>query len=230
MVWRVLSTALPAGVAAGLLVSLLQFVTVHPLIEAAERIEQGLTTSASSEAIVAAPAPGRADRSVNAAERRAERRRTLLTLGANVLLGVGFGLFLSGAYLIHGGRVGLLRGFLWGLGGFAVFQVAPALGLPPALPGSPEAEVTARQVWWLGTVAASAVGLALVVFPWRNLLRGVGVVVILLPHLIGAPHLEQGVVSPLPPELIFRFILASLATTGVFWLFLGGLSGWLHSR
>ena len=98
------------------------------------------------------------------------------------------------------------------------------------MPGSPEAEVTARQVWWVGTVTASAVGLALVVLSRRNLLRGVGVVVILLPHLIGAPHLEPGVTSPLPPELISRFILASLATTGVFWVFLGGLSGWLHSR
>ena len=226
MVWRVLSTALPAGVAAGLLVSLLQFVAVQPLIEAAERIEQGLTASATVEANPVAPAPGGADRSAN----RAERRRTLLTLAANVLLGVGFGLFLAGAYLFHGGRVGLLRGFLWGLGGFAVFQLAPALGLPPALPGSPEAEVTARQVWWVGTVTASAVGLALVVLSRRNLLRGVGVVVILLPHLIGAPHLEPGVTTPLPPELISRFILASLATTGLFWVFLGGLSGWLHSR
>ncbi|MCZ6728957.1 MAG: CbtA family protein, partial [SAR324 cluster bacterium] len=146
------------------------------------------------------------------------------------LLGVGFGLFLAGAYLIYGGRVGFLRGFLWGLGGFAVFQLAPALGLPPAVPGSPLADVTARQVWWVGTVVASVVGLALVVFSRRNLLRGVGVVVILLPHLIGAPHLGPGVTSPLPPELISRFILASLATTGMFWLFLGGLSGWLHSR
>jgi adenosylcobinamide kinase/adenosylcobinamide-phosphate guanylyltransferase len=48
----------------------------------------------------------------------------------------------------------------WGLAGFAVFTLAPGLGLPPELPAMPAADLLARQVWWIGTAAATAIGLA----------------------------------------------------------------------
>ena len=70
----------------------------------------------------------------------------------------------------------------WGLAGFAAFTLAPNLGLPPELPAMPAADLLARQAWWIGTVVATAAGLALIVFgrsPWfavlgiALLLRGV---------------------------------------------------------
>ena len=50
------------------------------------------------------------------------------------------------------------------MAGFAVFMLAPSLGLPPELPGMPAAELGPRQVWWLLTAAATAAGLALLAF------------------------------------------------------------------
>jgi predicted cobalt transporter CbtA len=53
--------------------------------------------------------------------------------------------------------------------------------------------------------------------------------IIALPHLIGAPQpSEHG--GSAPPELAREFVIASLATTGLFWIALGTTSGWLYRR
>ena len=52
----------------------------------------------------------------------------------------------------------------WGFAGFAVFTLAPGLGLPPELPAMPAADLGDRQIWWTATVLATAVGLALIAF------------------------------------------------------------------
>ncbi|MEI2612914.1 MAG: CbtA family protein [Candidatus Promineifilaceae bacterium] len=39
------------------------------------------------------------------------------------------------------------------------FQLAPAFGLPPELPGMAAADLGARQVWWCGTALATGVGI-----------------------------------------------------------------------
>ena len=73
--------------------------------------------------------------------------------------------------------------------GFLVFTVAPGLGLPPELPGVPSAALGPRQIWWVATAAAAAMGLGLVCLkrsPWASVL---GLTLIALPHLISAPSL-----------------------------------------
>ena len=50
-------------------------------------------------------------------------------------------------------------GALVGVFGFVTFSFAPAMGLAPALPGMAEGDIFARQVWWLGTIAATGLGL-----------------------------------------------------------------------
>ena len=45
---------------------------------------------------------------------------------------------------------------MWGLAGFAVFTIAPGLGLPPELPGVPAAPLLSRQIWWVTAVLATA--------------------------------------------------------------------------
>ncbi|MGV8769566.1 CbtA family protein, partial [Pseudomonas aeruginosa] len=52
---------------------------------------------------------------------------------------------------------------LWGLAGYAVFCLAPSLGLTTELPGTAAADLVQRQYWWIATAAATAVGLALLV-------------------------------------------------------------------
>ena len=68
---------------------------------------------------------------------------------------------LVGVFLLRGKPVDLNQGFLWGAAGFVVFSAAPALGLPPELPGMTAATLGSRQLWWFGTVFVTAIGLGI---------------------------------------------------------------------
>ncbi len=212
MLKKLLLTGIAAGLAAGLVASLAQQVRVIPLILEAEIYEHG----------GAAPAEEAAP--------QAEISRIARTAGANMMLGVGFALLLAAAYAVHGREASLKTGLLWGLAGYGVFVLAPAFGLPPELPGAPAVEVWTRQLWWAGAVAAAAGGLALVVFTRRLWLNALGGLLAVAPHIAGAPHPLQGTPTALPEALAQEFIIASLATSALFWLFLGGFSGWLYRR
>ena len=142
---------------------------------------------------------------------------------------IGFGLLLGAGFALSGGAVGWRRGLLWGAAGFAIFALAPALGLPPELPGAEAAPLAARQGWWLATVLATGGGLALLVFDRRLALKGLAIVLIVLPHLLGAPQPEQhGGLAP--AELARAFVAASLFTSALLWLVLGAVSGLAFER
>ena len=98
--------------------------------------------------------------------------------------------------------------------------------MPPEAPGAVAPELLLRQGWWLGAVAGTASGLALLVFAPARWLKALGVLLLVLPHAIGAPPHGGGVA----PELAGNFVIASLATTALFWLVLGGLSGAVYRR
>jgi cobalt transporter subunit CbtA len=135
---------------------------------------------------------------------------------------------LAGLYTLRApGRTS--QGVLWGLAGFAVFVLAPTLGLPPELPGTAAADLVQRQIWWVGTAASTAVALALIVFGKHGLLKVLGVAILLVPHLIGAP--QPDVHASLAPEaLADQFKIASLLTNALFWVALGLISTWLFRR
>src|SRR5262249_34147620 len=101
-------------------------------------------------------------------------QRTLFTFGANLLMGVGYAFVLVALYLLWREPKGTVGGALYGLAGFAVFFAAPAIGLPPELPGTAAADLTARQIWWVITAMATAVGLILLVSQSRWWLRVLG--------------------------------------------------------
>ncbi|MCK5621373.1 MAG: CbtA family protein, partial [Alphaproteobacteria bacterium] len=147
----------------------------------------------------------------------------------NILNGVGFGLLLAAVLVMRGRPTGVGRGVLWGAAGFAVFVLAPAVGLPPELPGSIKAPVEERQVWWLLTVAATTGGIGLLALQARRTLKGAGILLILLPHIVGAPRAEvYGEV--LPAELAAAFVGVSIGTMALFWVVLGGVAGYCHDR
>lgn len=238
MLSRVLVTGLTAGLLAGLFVAAIQIAWITPIILEAEIYE-------SAEAPTGAPGPASrlgpagASFALPAAERPEEKEgawapedgieRTLFTVLTNVLTGVGYGLILVAAFTLSGRHVDPRLGVLWGLAGFAVFILAPALGLPPELPGMVAADLGARQTWWIGTVISTAGGLALIVFAPHRLLKGLGVALLLAPHAVGAPHPGQ-FGTKVPGELAAEFAVASLFTAALFWTALGGFAGYFHRK
>jgi cobalt transporter subunit CbtA len=209
---HIVGLALLAGLLAGMVTTVAQLLTTVPLVLEAEAYERG-----------AAHADGVAHRHGDTLA------RSIGTLASNVAAGVGFGLIL-GALLSNQRSTSLKQGLLLGGGAFVAVTLAPALGLPPELPGTASPALIDRQLWWIGTAVASAIGLALVVLGRGIWPRLAGVVLMTLPHLVGAPRFE-GVVQHGPPAALqVRFIAASLATTGLFWLVLGASLGWLFGR
>ena len=141
-------------------------------------------------------------------------QRNAFTVAANILTAIGFALLLTGVYAIRGRQVTWREGLLWGLAGFVVFTAAPGLGLPPELPGMPVADLTARQTWWIATAAATAGGLCLLAFRSTAWAAVLGLALIALPHLIGAPLAPESH-SDVPAALSHRFIVVVTLTSSV---------------
>jgi cobalt transporter subunit CbtA len=115
------------------------------------------------------------------------------------------------------------------LAGFATYNLAPALGLPPELPGSASAPLLERQLWWLFTVVFTGIGLSLIVFARRVVFKALGALLIVVPHIVGAPEPEIHGGSA-PPELAKAFVYATLLANVIFWLLLGAVAGFLFKR
>ena len=226
MISRVLIIAIVSGLIAGIIVTGVQLLRVVPLIQKAESYEQA--PHANAHRHDTASQGGHAhDDAAWAPETGLER--TAFTLLANVLTAVGFALLLNAALAIYGRPVGIKQGVIWGLAGFAVFALAPAVGMPPELPGLQAADLFERQAWYFGTIIATGAGLSMVAFLAKWPIRALGAVLNVAPHIIGAPHpAEMG--GSTPPELAAMFVIASLVTTAVLWIVLGGISGYMHER
>ena len=146
MIKHMLSSALIAGFAVGVLVALLQYGFLEKDILLAEDYESGAKVhfqGVTAPAVVAA-------HDMNAmaeAEVSSLARHALTVLFAGVTY-VGYALLIVAAYAVAGQLgypVPVQTGLLWGLAGFVVFQMAPAMGLQPDLPGTPSADLDARQ-------------------------------------------------------------------------------------
>lgn len=226
----ILIAGIVAGFCAGVLVSAVQMVKVTPLIIAAETYEQLASAKAAHPEtnILPAKAPiaPKADKPWQPAD---GLERSFYSFSANILTGIGFGLLLVAGFVLSGRAVDLRLGLLWGLAGFCVFNLAPALGLPPELPGMKAAELDTRQLWWLSTVLATGGGLGLIVFTRPSWIKALGAAAIAAPHIIGAPHVPHGA-SLVPAELAAEFVMASLLTSVLFWIVLGASTGFLYRR
>lgn len=233
---RALIAALVAGFVAGVFVTAAQQAVVVPLILKAEEFEEaGAAKVAPAQA---APQAGPAQTQAPAHPHEDEGwkpaegiERIAYTALGNLGLSVGFALILVAAFTLAGRAIDWKRGLAWGAAGFAVFALAPALGLPPELPGAASADLPARQVWWLGTVLATAAGLGLLAFGRGWQWKALGVAALIVPHAIGAPHPEGGHgAGAVPAELATGFVVLSLVVTGLFWVVLGAISGAVYAR
>ena len=226
MIKRIAQTAGFTGLLAALLLTLLQSFWVAPLILQAESFEKTPPTAE----VVHEHAAGAAAHTHDAQAWEPEDgwQRVLSTTGGNLVVAVGFALMLAGLYTLRA-PTRTAQGLLWGLAGYAPFVLAPTLGLPPELPGTAAADLTLRQTWWIGTAASTAAGLALIVFGRNWLLKALGLAILAVPHVIGAP--QPQVHSMLAPEALeAQFKIASQLTNVAFWLALGLISAWLFRR
>ncbi len=218
---RILVSGLFAGFAAGLIAALLQLAFVQPVLLHAELYESGQLTHFGAAKAGAATAAGGID-----------LVRDGLSVLFTTLIYTGYALILVGAMALaedRGFRIAVRQGLLWGTAGFVAVQFAPAVGLPPELPGSAAADMGLRQVWWFGTVGATAAGIALIAFGKGWTARGIAAALILAPHVIGAPHPET-FAGPVPPELAGMFAGRALGVGLVAWALLGLLAAWFWIR
>src|SRR5271170_3222915 len=156
--------------------------------------------------------------------------RTAYTLLADLLTGVGFALLLAAGLTLRGGEVTWRDGLFWGLAGFAAITLAPGLGLPPELPGTAAAPLLDRQLWWLATAVATGSGLALLAFTRRARWAIFAAILIVLPHLYGAPQLAEPPAAATPEVLSHRFVVAVTVVSFLFWLILGASTGYFYRR
>jgi cobalt transporter subunit CbtA len=213
---RLLSMALLSGALAGLVLFVYQYFVIVPRIVVAEAYEacadEATHSAHDHERTEWKPAEG--------------WERTFFTAASTILAGIGFAAVFLATISLAGAELNWSRGLLWGLAGFACFVIAPALGLPPEPPGVPVADVRLRQLWWVGTVCATATGLFLVFSRGRKgFLRVLGFACFAAPHVIGAPVATGPEV--VPAWLVREFAIASVVGNGIFWLTLGLLVGCL---
>lgn len=206
---KLMIVVLCSGALTGLVLFTIQHFTIVPLIEAAERYEKN------------------ADHDHAEWKPATRLERTVWTVVTTVLSSIGFAAVLLGFLSLTGRKIGIRQGVRWGLAAFVCFHLAPSFGLPPLPPGVPVADVQQRQLWWIGAVVATALGLWLMVGPtWMR--RIAGVVCVAVPHVIGAPVAIAH--NAVPDELLRNFTIASLTSTAIFWPLLGAIGGFLSSR
>jgi cobalt transporter subunit CbtA len=212
-----------AGAIAGLGMTVAQQLSTVPLIQKAETYEGAVPTHSHAAETAAHEHDGGAWAPADGFE------RTAFTAGANIVTGIGFALLLVAVSELFGGIGNWRQGLFWGLAGFAVFTLAPGLGLPPELPAMPAADLAGRQLWWVATVVCTAIALGLLAYR-RTLLAVLAAIALLVaPHLIGAPQ-PGSHETPIPDGLYQSFVVAVVLTTLVFWLLLGGLAGLFRER
>lgn len=141
-----------------------------------------------------------------------------------LILVAGFGLA-----RVYGKNITAREGLIWGIAGFAAFQLAPAMGLAPELPGTLAADLGERQVWWWGTVAATAVALGLLGYGRCLVTTGIAVLLLAAPHVIGAPELE-GFSGVAPPEVSAAFAARVLGVGLAVWALMGWVAGFVWAR
>lgn len=237
--------SLLVGALSGLVLTVAQTWQVVPIILSAEVFE---TEAASVPEIESAGqlANGHALAHANSGDEWGPEdgvERTAFTLLSNVLTAFGFALamlsvMVASSTLKQNKEVWFdwQHGLVWGAAGYMVFWLSPAIGLPPEIPLAAAADLQARQIWWLFAVVSTAAGLAGLAFgksPWR----WAAPILILVPHLVGAPHAPGAMFAEQPPQaaaqleqLAQQFIGATAIANIAFWSVLGLASAWSVRR
>ena len=227
MIGKFVLAALIAGLTAGFLYGGVQYLRTTPLIIAAEVFEtmepaahNHSAEASATTALQASPTPQEHQHDTASWAPTDGWQRTLSTTIASMITGAGFALLLAAVSLLTGLPITPANSLVWGIAGFLAVTVAPGAGLPPELPGMPAADLVARQVWWLATIVATGAAIYLIATRRKPLWLATAVVLIALPHLIGAPQpLSQE--SAIPAGLAASFAANTIAASAVLWSLIG---------
>ncbi len=224
MLKQILTSAVFAGVSAGVLAAFLQLWLVVPLIMEAELYESGARVH------FAIDGSTQSDRGAPSVWE--EPLRHIYTIGFSAVTFTAYAFFMVAGFALAaraGYEITPRRGIVWGLCGAIAVVIAPAIGMPPELPGAIGAEVGPRQVWYLATVACTLIGIAAIAFGPTGFVALAGVVLMAVPHLIGAPHLDAyfGVA---PSELASEFVARVIGVALVSWVLLGLFAAMVWTR
>ncbi len=229
-------TAFFSAVIAGLLLGTLQAFSTTPVIYSAE-IYEVTKESPSMPNTHTENATAHSHQHDGEAWKPASRTERIgYTFLADILIAFGHSLlltsFLAFIFLKFGKpEISWRSGLLIGIGGYLSFYLATIIGLPPEVPGTVAADLHARQLWWTFTIVATMIGLS-VLYLAPTSFKVAGLVFIVLPHIVGAPHpevhgflnQEKEAVSALS-QLEHQFLISTAWVNLVYWLALGLLSG-----
>lgn len=192
MFTRILTSAVIAGAAAGLCAAILQLLFLQPVLLHAELYETGARVHFGETPNPAAhPARG------------FDPMRDGLSVIFSMLIYAGYALILVALMSVaeeKGAAINGRTGLIWGLAGFITVQLAPGFSLAPEVPGVAAADVSARQLWWFATVITAGIGVWLLAFGSSRLPWGAAIILLLAPHVIGAPEPDT-FTGPVPTEL-----------------------------
>jgi cobalt transporter subunit CbtA len=235
---NIVFSAVVVGIIAGSLYGIFQQIQINPIIYAAEAFE----VTASGD-VVDSSSHGHADgHSHEAWAPEQGFERVLSTLGANILIAIAFSILLISFMSLHNlksSKPGITwkTGIVWGIGlMLSVFAAPSLLGIHPEIPGTIAQSLEHRQIWWVSSATATAAGL-LVLYYGKNPVKLGGLVLIVLPQLIGAPVTEKlGFANTDPAavtalsKLSSQFIVMTSIGMLIFCLLLGALSGLASAR
>ena len=158
-------------------------------------------------------------------------QRNAYSFLANVLASTGFAAIMLALMnqfqLPRKGNIGWGQGSLWGLAGFATLFLAPAIGLPPEIPGTLSAPLEHRQLWWALAVLSVAIGLGIFAFAAVRI-KTLGLLLLVIPYIVGAPQVDTPMFQHADPSvtqalinLHQQFVIISAFVNLIFWLSLG---------
>ena len=224
---RIIYSAILVGLVAGSLLSSLQIASLNPIIFTAEKYQAGVGETLASKGDDGHSDHGH-DHDEGAWTPADGLERTAYSILANILLGSGFAAMMlalmNQSWLIRKRSISWSQGSLWGLAGFATMFLAPAIGLPPEIPGTMAAPIEHRQTWWVLTALSVAIGLGIFAFAAVRV-KALGLLFLAAPYIVGAPQVDVPMfLHPEAEVLVYlrqQFIVISGITNLVFWLVLG---------
>lgn len=214
MLYRIFAAAVAAGMIAAALISILQANTTGPMILMAETFELPPELYG----------PGGSEVDVGAAI-----QRSIFTFLANAVTTIAFALILIVGLTFGETKPDRTKGLMIAAIGFASFSLAPAMGMPPKLPGMPVGDLELRQFWWISTALITLAGMVCLFVQKKIPLQVLGAVLLIAPHVWGAP-LPDDMDSDVPATLAATFAANAIAMSAILWATLGATAPYFYEK